>query len=62
MRAAPQLQLGTPRVLFTLKSDGSWPDFDVTPDGQRILAVVPRVDASQLPLTIVVNWPQDVGR
>ena len=62
MRTAPQLQLGTPRALFTLNSDGSWPDFDVTPDGQRILAVVPRVDASQLPLTIVVNWPQAVGR
>ena len=62
VRTAPELQLGTPKVLFTLKADGLWPDFDVTPDGQRILAIVPRVDASQLPLTVVVNWPQAVGR
>ena len=62
VRTTPDFQLGTPKVLFTLKADGLWPDFDVTPDGQRILAIVPRVDASQLPLTVVVNWPQAVGR
>lgn len=62
VRTVPELQLGSPKVLFTLKADGLWSDFDVTPDGQRILAIVPRVDASQLPLTVVANWPQAVGR
>ena len=62
VQTAPELRLGTPKVLFTLKADGLWADFDVTPDGQRILAIVPRVDASQLPLDVVVNWPQAVGR
>ncbi len=61
-RTDPELQLGSPKVLITLKADSLWTDFDVTPDGQRILAIVPRVDASQLPLTVVVNWPQTVGR
>ena len=61
VRTTPELQLGTPKVLFTLKADALWTDFDVTPDGQRILAIVPRVDASQLPLTVLVNWPQAVN-
>ena len=62
VRTTPGLQLGSPKVLFTLKADGVWTEYDVTPDGQRILAIVPRVDASQLPLTVVVNWPQAVSR
>jgi Tol biopolymer transport system component len=62
VRTSPGLRLGAARVLFTLKANGLWSDFDVTPDGQRILAIVPRVDASQLPLTVVVNWPQAVDR
>jgi len=62
VRTAPELHLGAPKVLFALKADGVWSDFDVTPDGQRILAIIPRVDASQLPLSVVVNWPQAVRR
>jgi Tol biopolymer transport system component len=62
VRTAPSLQLGTPRVLFTLAGAAVWPDFEVTPDGQRILAIVPRVDANQLPLTVLVNWPQAAGK
>ena len=60
VRTAPVLQLGTPKVLFTLAGDGVWPEFDVTPDGQRILAIVPRVDADQLPLTVVAHWPREI--
>jgi serine/threonine-protein kinase len=43
VRTSPGLQLGAPKVLFTLKPDGLWADFDVKPDGQRMLAIVPRV-------------------
>jgi Tol biopolymer transport system component len=60
VRTAPVLQLGTPKVLFTLARDGVWPEFDVTPDGQRILAIVPRANADQLPLTVVAHWPRGV--
>jgi hypothetical protein len=54
--------LGTPKVLFALAGDSVWPDFDATPDGQRILAIVPRVDADQLPLTVVTNWPGGIRK
>jgi hypothetical protein len=59
---APALRLGTPKVLFTLPRDAVRPDFDVTADGRSILAIVPRVDGSRLPLTVVAHWPQDVGK
>jgi hypothetical protein len=62
LRTAPVLQLGTPKVVFTLAGDSAWPDFDATPDGQRILAIVPRVDADQLPLTVVTNWPRGIRK
>jgi dipeptidyl aminopeptidase/acylaminoacyl peptidase len=60
VRTAPVLQLGTPKVLFTLAGDSAWPDFVATADGQRILAIVPRVDADQLPLTVVAHWPRGI--
>jgi Tol biopolymer transport system component len=60
VRTAPVLQLGAPKVLFTLAGDGVWPEFDVTPDGQRILAIVPRIDADRLPLTVVAHWPRGI--
>jgi Tol biopolymer transport system component len=62
VRTAPVLQLGAPKVLFTLAGGGVWPEFDVTPDGLRILAIVPRVDADQLPLTVVTNWPRGIRK
>ena len=62
VRTSPALQLGTPVVLFTLKAEAEWPDFEVTADGRRILAIVPKVDGNQLPLTVVVHWPEGVGK
>jgi len=62
VRTAPALRLGAPKVLFTLAGGGVWPAFDVTPDGLRILAIVPRVDADQLPLTVVTNWPRGIRK
>lgn len=62
VRTAPGLQLGTPSTLFALTGLGNWHDFDVTPDGRRILAIVQQVDANQLPLTVVAHWPQTVGK
>jgi len=62
VRTGPVLQLGAPKVLFSLAADGVWPAFDVTPDGQRILAIVPRVNADQLPLTVVAHWPPGIAK
>jgi Tol biopolymer transport system component len=61
----PSLTLGVPRALFTRKD---WAanrpapppngfDYDVTPDGQRILLNVVDDSQPQPPITVVVNWP-----
>jgi serine/threonine protein kinase len=62
VRTSPSLGLGTPTPLFTLKGKGSWPSFEVSPDGKRFLAIVPEVIANELPLNVVVNWTAEVGK
>jgi hypothetical protein len=62
IRTSPALRLGTPTPLFTLRGDASWTDFDVTPDGQRILAIVLKVAGDRSPATVVTNWPRGIGR
>ncbi|MEO5618987.1 MAG: hypothetical protein ABIS67_14555, partial [Candidatus Eisenbacteria bacterium] len=62
VRTSPALDLGVPVTLFECPGEGPWPDFDVTPDGQRILAIVPQTIADRLPLNVVVNWPAGVGK
>jgi Tol biopolymer transport system component len=61
VRTSPSLQLGAPAPLFALKGD-AWRSFDVSPDGKRFLAIVPEVEADQLPLTVVVNWTSEVEK
>ncbi|HEU5249093.1 MAG TPA: hypothetical protein VFW15_03835, partial [Thermoanaerobaculia bacterium] len=62
IRTKPSLELGTPTPLFTLEGRGSWPDFEVAPDGRRVLAIVPEVVADELPLSVVVNWTPEAGK
>ncbi len=65
----PRLRIGARTVLFTSKGleagarpeDPEAPAFDVFPDGKRILLAVPEVTASQVPLTVVVNWPAETS-
>jgi Tol biopolymer transport system component len=45
---------GEARTLFRVQGR-RWAGFDVTPDGQRFLAVVPEVVGSEQPLTVVVG-------
>ncbi len=47
-----KLETGSPRPLFR------WPstDFDVSPDGQRFLMVVPDKEARVAPMTLIQNW------
>jgi eukaryotic-like serine/threonine-protein kinase len=63
IRTAPALSLGASTPLFSVaratewidaKPNVGWPDFDVSPDGQRFLALVPG-PANKQPLTAVLN-------
>jgi len=56
IRTDPSLQVGSPVDLFSFPDGKTWQSFDVTPDGKRLLAVVPEVDPSTLPLDVIVNW------
>ena len=56
------LEFGTPRALFaipiTLATSGSLApySYDVTPDGQRFLAVAPVGEAASATMTVILNW------
>jgi Tol biopolymer transport system component len=57
IRTSPTLQIGAPTTLFTVGPIGrTWNDFDVTPDGQRFLAIVPEVIGNESPLNVIVHW------
>ena len=51
-----EIQTGEVRPLFGPLSIGNGYQYDVSADGQRILAITPRQSVSE-PLTIVQNWP-----
>jgi serine/threonine protein kinase/Tol biopolymer transport system component len=64
VRLSPTLVLGAPQPLFAVKRatewvdtkpNVGWPDFDVSPDGTKFLAIVPG-PANQQPLTAVINF------
>ena len=42
--------------------DSFLPSYDVTPDGQRILAVSSLVEKLPSPITVVVNWDTGLKR
>ncbi len=51
------VDVGEAQPLFTLPKVGPRITYDVSGDGQRILAVTQREQAASAPLTLVVNWP-----
>jgi dipeptidyl aminopeptidase/acylaminoacyl peptidase len=64
VRLAPSIVLGAPQPLFAVKRatewvdakpNVGWPDFEVSPDGTKFLAIVPG-PANQQPLTAVINF------
>jgi serine/threonine protein kinase len=55
IKTSPSLQIGTPAALFELRGS-DWKGFDVSPDGKRFLAIVPKIVADELPLDVIVNW------
>ena len=54
---------GKIRPLFNTGLEDLWQDtrnhYDVTPDGQRFVMVVPEIDRRSLPFTAVANWAPD---
>jgi Tol biopolymer transport system component len=56
VRTSPNLEIGSPTTLFRLPERATWVDFDVTPDGQRFLAVVRERTAGLAPVSVVVGW------
>jgi hypothetical protein len=69
--AGPSLRFDSPRVLFEGEFEQGGhvtPDYDLTPDGSRLLMIEPSHDAEPAPSRLVVidNWfaelRQKVGR
>jgi serine/threonine protein kinase len=52
-----RVDIGEAKALFDLPKVGQRSTYDVSADGQKILAVTRQDDAGASPLTLVVNWP-----
>jgi eukaryotic-like serine/threonine-protein kinase len=59
--SGPAFQMGTPKQLFTAPSYSGW---DVTADGARFLMSVDpgMAQATQTPITVVLNWQADLKK
>jgi hypothetical protein len=51
-----RVDVGDVKPLFDLLKVGQRSAYDVSPDGERILAVT--IEGASPPLTLVVNWPE----
>jgi serine/threonine-protein kinase len=62
----PSVKVGTPRRLFERpfnRSTAFWPNYDVTPDGQRFLMVKDSaLDAPPTRINVVLNWFEELKR
>jgi hypothetical protein len=52
-----RVDIGQVKPLFELRKIGPRVTYDLSPDGQRILAITRKDEADSEPLTLVVNWP-----
>jgi hypothetical protein len=55
VKTAPRLDLGQPKILFTVPASAPWSSISASPDGQRLLATVRVSAASEQPLVAVVG-------
>lgn len=60
LQLEPALKLGKPARLFRFPLQKS-SAYDVTPDGQRFLISAP-AEAADFPMTVVINWMNDLKR
>src|SRR5262249_31700270 len=59
VQTAPSLVVGAPAALFPLPGRRVWKDYDVAPDGKRLLAIVTDLLGDEQPLTVVTNVLRD---
>jgi Tol biopolymer transport system component len=55
----PSVRLGTPRLVLERaykRSNAVWPNYDVTPDGTRLLMIKTGGRAAQTQFSVVLNW------
>jgi hypothetical protein len=66
VRTRATFQHGAATPLFDTGLLDLWQDtrnhYEVSPDGQRFLVMVPRVDPRSVPFTMLVNWQQQLGK
>jgi len=55
VKTTPTLAIGAATELFALQG-GYWGNFDVTPDGKRLLAIVPAFDPGTSTFTLVSGF------
>ena len=58
----PDLRLGSAQLLFQLPKESPWNHFELTPDGERFLAIVTESSGDESPATVVLGWPSLVAR
>jgi Tol biopolymer transport system component len=61
IREGSSMQIGSPAALFHIPQPG-WKDYDVSPDGQRFLAIVVDSAEGSSPIKIAVNWNRETGK
>jgi len=59
--ADPDRRAGAPQVLFTLDRPIHAGEYDVTPDGQRLVFNHVVDDVTRSPITVIRNWPDALG-
>ncbi len=66
VRTRATFQHGAAKPLFDTGLLDLWQDtrnhYEVSPDGQRFLLLVPRVDPRSVPFTMLINWQQQLGK
>jgi serine/threonine-protein kinase len=65
VRPGDTFSVGRPDMLFTApfaRRDGTSPNFDVHPDGQRFLMIKSTGAATAAAITIVLNWVEELKR
>jgi Tol biopolymer transport system component len=62
VRTDASLQLGSQTTVLASPERSRWLDFAVSPDGRRFFSIVSEVRAREQPLTVILNWPAEIGR
>jgi Tol biopolymer transport system component len=61
----PMLSVSKPRRLFERpynRTNGFWPNYDVSPDGQRLLMVKGSMPEAPKQINVVLNWTEELKR